>query len=116
MLDPRYARIIAALTARIPDPWRPPPKPRATYLKLRPGDRLEVTTPSTRGIVGDIWQVSTCDSEGMWLTPAQVGGGTVLAVSGWRWTGPWGTNFRKLPRLKAPKKPQNLVDNPTAIP
>lgn len=101
----RHQKIVGNLTRRIEPPWRPPPKPRATYLKLRPGDRLELTAAGLGSAPqGSTWQVDRCDSEGMWLTKAN---GTI-ALGGQRWVGPWEGTFRKLPRPRT-KKPSKTA-------
>lgn len=97
----RHARIVAALTAHIPVPYKAPPKPRATYLKLKPGDRL-------RTAEGTDLVVQSCDSEGMWLAPP----GMTLAEHQ-RWVGPWEGHFVKVRRPK--KSNTKVVDNPTLL-
>jgi len=115
----RHAKILANLTVEIPEPYRPPPKPRATYHKAKPGDRLRLSCDWRRegGAVapaGSVWGVSSCDSDGMWLAlldakpwTTALAPGTAVATAPWRWTGEWQATFVKVPR---PRKPKKLVD------
>ena len=97
----RLSRIIRNLTGTIPAPYKPPPKPQASWRLLKVGNRLSVKKPYASGRdylkSGDMVEVEGCDSQGVWLTV--VSGGARLSRIRWEsvdWEGSFERVTRKL--------------------
>jgi hypothetical protein len=96
----RIDRILARVLAPIPPAYKPPPKPRESWQRLKVGMVLELLVARRIEGLGLLeattrHTITACDSEGVWLATAN-------AARRWRWTDPgWEAVFTK---VKAPCK------------